>query len=436
MATLTSGDTLSLNNLAGATGHTQNSNVSLGTIKGSPSAGDNISMKQFTIDSVTTISGFTYAVESTNETYTLSFDEEETYFTSKIKTRGDNFTWGVTPSYDSDNDSAGWLSLESSADYTNQITVGSMNPQGSGAQTSLQSAQSHTISVTFADGYNHHATNYNTARTKEVISVDSYDGNNQGLCLTIDSPVILEDGTIVEAGDLDEGDVLKGFALNGLSDDEYNDDFFEWETENLIRTSKSVTIVNLTYSFTSKYYSLNDGEITATAEHPLLVKDGSDELYRFKEIFKVGVGDKLIKGDGTEVDVVSNEIIVKTSEIVSIDVEEQDTYLVNGYITHNKGSNTFAGDYTGPGAPTGLGYSSPFLSWTAPSSVGTGGITAYNIQVSTNSDFSSPTIDETEWSDTEIEVDTLLSAGTYHARVAGIDQGLVGTYATLEFTIV
>ena len=68
---ISAGETLSLNNLAGASGDTQNSNVSLGDIKGSPSAGDNISLSSFGIDSVGSISGFTYAVESTNETYTL-----------------------------------------------------------------------------------------------------------------------------------------------------------------------------------------------------------------------------------------------------------------------------------------------------------------------------------------------------------------------------
>lgn len=432
---ISAGETLSLNNLAGATGDTQNSDVSLGSIKGSPSAGDNISLSSFGIDGVGSLSGFTYAVEDTSETYTLGFTVAGSNFTSKIASRHQNLTWSVTPAYNSALNTAGYLSIGSNSDYTAVISVGGMNPQGAGSQTSLSGVQSHTLSATFNDGFNDHADNYNTARTKTVYSVDSYDGNNQGLCLTIDSPVILEDGTVVEVGDVDEGDILKGYALNGLSDDEYSEDFFEWETNSLVATLKPVTIVNLTYSFTSKYYSLNDGEITATAEHPLLVKDNSDDMYRFKEIFRIDVGDKLIKGDGTEVDVTSNQIIAKTSEIVSVDVEEQDTYLVNGYITHNKGSNTFAGDFTGPGAPTALAYSSPFISWTAPSSVGSTGITAYNVQVDNNSDFSSPIIDETEWSDSDIEVDSLLSSGTYHARVAGIDQGLTGTYATLEFTV-
>ena len=36
------------------------------------------------------------------------------------------------------------------------ITVGSMNPQGSDSQTELLGSVSHTLSVTFVDGYNDH----------------------------------------------------------------------------------------------------------------------------------------------------------------------------------------------------------------------------------------------------------------------------------------
>ena len=37
----------------------------------------------------------------------------------------------------------------------------------------------HTLSVVFEDGFNDHVTNYNSARTKTVYSVDSYDSNSQ-----------------------------------------------------------------------------------------------------------------------------------------------------------------------------------------------------------------------------------------------------------------
>ena len=46
---ITSGETLSLNGLAAATGNTQNANVSLGSIKGTPVAGDNISLSSYGI---------------------------------------------------------------------------------------------------------------------------------------------------------------------------------------------------------------------------------------------------------------------------------------------------------------------------------------------------------------------------------------------------
>ena len=183
---ISAGETLSLNNLAGATGDTQDSNVSLGTIKGSPSAGDNISISSFGIDTVGSLSGYTYAVESTNETYTLGFTGEGSNF-GQIKGRYQNFTWAVSPGYNSAPQTSGFLSINSNQDYTGVITVGGMNPQGTNSQTDLLGTVSHTLSVTFADGFNHHATNYNSARTKTVYSVDSYDGNSTCLLYTSDA---------------------------------------------------------------------------------------------------------------------------------------------------------------------------------------------------------------------------------------------------------
>ena len=119
---------------------------------------------------------------------------------------------------------------------------------------------------------------------------------------------------------------------------------------------------------------------------------------------------------------------------VSIDVEEEDTYMVNGYITHNKGGNSHS-DFSGPGAPTSLAYSSPFVSWTRPANTTTVGVTAVQVQIANNTGFTTPTIDYDEWSDNNIEVNTLLSAGTWYARVRAIEAGLKGAWSsTLTFT--
>jgi len=305
-------------------------------------------------------------------------------------------------------------------------------------QTILQSIITHTVSATFADGYNDHigsGNGYNVARTKTVYSVDSYDGNSTALCLTIDSPVTLADGTIVEAGDLNEGDLLKGFSIGGLSVDS-DGTFLDWSTNSLSTTPKDVTIVNLTYSFASRYYDINNGEVTATAEHPMLVKDSVSGDYLFKEMFNLVVGDKLVKGDNTEVDITTIEIVEKTTEIVSIDVESEDTYMVNGYITHNKGGNTHT-DLPAPGAPTSVTYTDPNITWTAPSSTGTTGITAYEWQIGTTNTFTTITHTADEWSTNIVEVFSLILAGTFWFRVRAIDQGLKGAWSTpLEFTVV
>ena len=429
MATLSSGDTLSLNNLATAT---DQSTKSMGTIAGSVATP--ISMSAFAIDSVGSLSGFTYVVENTSEDYVLGFGGAGGRFV-KIREQKKNFDWSVSGG-----------SYFSSASYSQagagsgSITLTAGDMVNSGA---LIGATSHTLSVTFADGFNDHATNYNTARTKTIYSVDSYDGNAASLCLVSDSPIEKADGTMVEIGDLSEGDELKGFSLAGLSETS-DSNYLEWSTDNLGETQKNVRVVNITYSFSNKIYNINNGEVKGTHEHPMLVKDSTDGLYRFKRLISIELGDKLIRavdGSLTEVEVTSIVLENEDVEIVSMDVEVQDTYLVNGYLTHNKGGDSHT-DLAAPGAPTSISINGAqtVISWTAPSSVGDTGITAYDWTLSPNSDYSFPVTygSVTEWSSTSINLaghGISLNAGTtYYFRVRAIDQGLAGTYGTLSFS--
>ena len=429
MATLSSGDTLSLNNLATAT---DNSTKSMGTVAGSVATP--ISMSAFAIDSVGSLSGFTYVVENTSEDYVLGFGGAGGRFV-KIREQKKNFDWSVSGG-----------SYFSSASYSQagagsgSITLTAGDMVNSGA---LIGATSHTLSVTFADGFNDHATNYNSARTKTVYSVDSYDGNAASLCLVSDSPIEKADGTMVEIGDLSEGDELKGFSLAGLSETS-DSNYLEWSTDNLGETQKNVRVVNITYSFSNKIYNINNGEVKGTHEHPMLVKDSTDGLYRFKRLISIELGDKLIRavdGSLTEVEVTSIVLENEDVEIVSMDVEVQDTYLVNGYLTHNKGGDSHT-DLAAPGAPTSISINGAqtVISWTAPSSVGDTGITAYDWTLSPNSDYSFPVTygSVTEWSSTSINLaghGISLNAGTtYYFRVRAIDQGLAGTYGTLSFS--
>ena len=431
MPSLSLGDTLSLNNLGLATDTTERSISAI--IGGTPVAGDSISFSSFAINSVGSIGGYTYGVEETSETYTLSFTGAGTNHAATIASTSTNFTWSS-----SDND----ISITAGADKSATITFGENGTNS--LQSVLQSVgTAYTLTCNYDEPYNDHIGGVGAGfmgqdRNKSIYIVDSYDGNAAALCLTADSPIELADGEIIEAGDLDEGDILKGVNLNGLSEATDNN-FLRWGSETLGNELVDVNVVNLTYSFASRYYNVNDGEITATAEHPMCIKDSNDGLFRFKEIHNLVEGDKLIKWDGTEVEVTSIEAIEKTVEIVSIDVDGPDTYLANGYITHNKGGNSFS-NFSGPAAaePTydnPAGAQNSTLNWTHPTATGTEGVTETQLQVDDNADFSS--LDATHsgtYSELSVNVSGL-STGTWYARIRNREMGVWGAYSTaLEFS--
>ena len=412
---ITAGETLSLNALGSATGQTTKS---LSAAKGNTTGP--ISLSSFGIDEVGLITGYLYAVENTNETYTLGFVGAGANF-SRISSRAENFTWSVL--------SGTTIGLTTNNGDSAVFTV-SDRPNTGGV---LQTVSGNTIRVVFNDGFNDHAYNYNNGITKTVYSVDSYDGNSTALCLKSDTLVTLIDGSKVEIGDLEEGSQLKGYSLNGL--DESNTNMLDWTSSELNPNEVTVNVVNLVFSFADRVYNLNNGEIIATAEHPLVVKD-SNNIFRFKNIHNIQVGDYLIKGDGSEVLVQSTEIEEGTVEIVSLDVDGPDTYLANGYITHNKGGNSHT-DLGAPGAPTSFTYTSgtKFLSWVAPTSSGDTGITAYEIQIDDTSNFSSLLKTFDEFSTTSISLQGQgLPNTTLYARVRAIDHGLKGDWATTNFS--
>ena len=430
MPTLSSGDTLSLNSLGSATGQAA-SDISLGTIKGTPTAGDNIGLSTFAVDSLDSISGFTYGVEGTSENYTTLWTGEGTNF-GKIKDTSSNFTWQRA--------SGTTISTTPSANNGYIATFDYLDNGSNASQTARNTVAANTIAVVWNDGFNDHVGitgNYNKTSSpisKTVYCVDSYDGNSSALCLTADSPIELSTGEIIEAGDLDEGDILKGVSLNGLSDAP-DGNFLRWESDTLGNQTVDVKVVNITYSFASRYYDVNNGEITATAEHPMLVKDSIDGIFKFKEIHRLEIGDKLIKEDGSEVEVLSVETVEKTVEIVSIDVDGPDTYITNGYVTHNKGANSFS-DFSGPGAPTMSYTTGPAtISWTTPTSTGTTGITDYQWQLADDSGFATITSSGTtvtsdvDWATTSHNISGL-ATGTYYGRVRAREMGVYGTWSS------
>ena len=86
----TSGDTLSLSNLQGATGAAAKSlSSAAGTTTGP------IAMSEFSIGTVDAISGYTYVKESTAETFTLGFSDVGSRFLSRVGSVSTHFSCSI-----------------------------------------------------------------------------------------------------------------------------------------------------------------------------------------------------------------------------------------------------------------------------------------------------------------------------------------------------
>lgn len=149
------GDNLRLNNLAAATGQ---ATKSLGAAAGTTTPGAIVNFSQFTITGVTTPTrNNATAAYGGTVTVTANFTGAGSRFASRIGSRSANFTF-TTPANMSVAGSG------SSRTYTNNF-----NPGGTGCSAST----TRSVTVTFADGFNLVATNYNTALTTATFTLYS-----------------------------------------------------------------------------------------------------------------------------------------------------------------------------------------------------------------------------------------------------------------------
>ena len=325
---------LSLGNLYRATqGTSRTGQVSLNAMNAS--AGTAASMIAFAVDSITANQPtYTYIVESTSETATFSFGSQGSLHGSRVGSVAANYT----VSFNNANFSVGSPTLGASPSFP--ITPAAIN-------VSNYSEASSILSMTYADGYNLNATNYNTTSTKILYAVDVYNTINQpDFCLLFGTKVLLANGTEINVEDLNVGDTIKSWVPDGLPDETLDgSDTGETEWRFFIKntlsgTEQNVVVSDLTFNFASGYYSINDGLIQSTGTHPLYVFDSEIEKYKFKNVENILIGDKLIMNDGIEVLVNNIEQVTADVEIVTINVEESDVYLANGVISHNKGTTS------------------------------------------------------------------------------------------------
>ena len=145
----------------------------------------------------------------------------------------------------------------------------------------------------------------------------------------------LADGSTKLVEELQVGDVLKSYTIQGLGEDEnqqpwqtYSSQINQWSA-----TETTAEVKSVLSSSWSKYVNINNGLTKVTDEHPVLIKGAGNDI-SFKAVKDVVVGDSLYV-NGAWVEVTSLEEVNENITAYKIDVESADVYLADGILWHN-----------------------------------------------------------------------------------------------------
>lgn len=192
-----------------------------------------------------------------------------------------------------------------------------------------------------SDGFNDHATRYNTAISKTVEIQDTYGGVSIA-CFLPGTKIKMSDGSMKNIEDINVGDEVLSVIIPDLPDEDLG--YNEWKTfsstDDMTNLEvSSAKVGHIFYDYMDGYYNINDGLIKVTSEHDFwtYTENKKWEWYNPKQLT---VGDKLLDYQGNLISISSIENIVGEIEVVNFDVEPLDIYFASGLLVHNKGANS------------------------------------------------------------------------------------------------
>ena len=196
-----------------------------------------------------------------------------------------------------------------------------------------------------SDGFNDHATRYNTPITKTVEIQDTY-GGLAIACFLPGTLILMSDGTSKPIEDVDVGNEVMSLDLPGLPDEDLG--YLEWKSftmrpmdnlgEVIERYKKTANVEHLFYDYMDGYYSINNGYLKVTREHDLFVYHTGK--WRWVTPNEISTDMKLFGYEGEVINIDSVEWIEGEVEVVNFDVEPLDVYFAGGVLVHNKGASS------------------------------------------------------------------------------------------------
>ena len=197
-----------------------------------------------------------------------------------------------------------------------------------------------------SDGFNDHATRYNTAISKVVEIQDTYGGQTVA-CFLPGTKVSTPSGD-KNIEDLDIGDEVNTFNIKTLPDEDLGyEEWSTWTTGSVDGFENTTAVIdNYYFDYATHHYLVYgvntttglNSELKVTGEHELFIKD-TDNVWKWMKAGNCKVGQYLLSDDLSEISIDQITKIEGEVEVINLDVEPSDVYIVNGILVHNKGTN-------------------------------------------------------------------------------------------------
>lgn len=156
---------------------------------------------------------------------------------------------------------------------------------------------------------------------------------SEELCLLSDMTVTMADGSSKLIQDVQVGDVLMSYDIDGLPLASDNPSILNtWSSLSLTGSPSITTVMSIKPFVINSYVVINDN-IKTSPEHRHLVKTGS--TWSFKRAIDVVVGDVFMTEAGVEQTITDVHVVNNSETVYKMDVENLDVFYANGVLTHN-----------------------------------------------------------------------------------------------------
>lgn len=217
--------------------------------------------------------------------------------------------------------------LSSSTTYTYQITVQASGKTSNNITQNISTqASSPPPSTNPPSGPTTTTTTTAAPTTTTTAAPTTTTTTTQFGCLDVNTPIYMFDGSIKLLKDIQVGDELLGYYIDGMLD-ESNPYWQNWYAPLSAEGNfEKAVVTGVTPSSYHQYFIINN-DIRITKAHPMFVNQLGTDTWNWIDTPHIQVGDKLKGLDGSIIEVQSYAVVNDFIEVVTLDVENIDNYF-------------------------------------------------------------------------------------------------------------